>query len=116
MSPRFPIVGEAGRRLGWMAPDVRKEFFRVGLNDVRKVIGDMKLEVKWTLTAEAREYRETLTLEQKLRDDPEFRKRWIEEQGFFDRLADFEEAESVDGPGSATDDASIIPIEYDLAV
>jgi hypothetical protein len=63
----------------------------VGLNDIRKVFADLKLDAKWTLTAEAREYRETMALEQKLRDNPEFRRRWIEEQAMYDSILPFDE-------------------------
>ncbi len=45
--------------------NTRKEFFKVGLLDIKKVIDEEDVEVKWTMLAEAREYRETLALEQK---------------------------------------------------
>ena len=41
----------------------RKEFFRVSLDRIRSVIEERKLEVSFTMLAEAREYRETLALE-----------------------------------------------------
>ena len=42
----------------------RKEFFRVSLSDLKKVTLDMGIDAKWTLAAEAREYRETLAIRQ----------------------------------------------------
>ena len=41
----------------------RKEFFRVPLDRIRSVIEERKLEVSFTMLAEAREYRETQALE-----------------------------------------------------
>ena len=37
----------------------RKEFFRVGISDIRAMVGQMGIEAKWTMKAEAREYRES---------------------------------------------------------
>ncbi|MCY1059988.1 DUF4041 domain-containing protein [Nannocystis sp. SCPEA4] len=42
----------------------RKEFFRLSLRDIRETLLGMKIAATWTLTAEAREYRETLALEE----------------------------------------------------
>jgi hypothetical protein len=69
----------------------RREFFRVRLQDLRRVIEEMKHEVKWTLTGEAREYRETLAIERQLREDPEYRKRWTAEQSVYASRALFDE-------------------------
>ncbi len=41
----------------------RKEFFRLSLDRLREFAADKKLEVTFTMAAEAREYRETLALE-----------------------------------------------------
>ncbi len=41
----------------------RKEFFRVPLQDVRRTLEEMQIAAAWTLTAEAREYRETQAIE-----------------------------------------------------
>jgi hypothetical protein len=43
----------------------RKEFFRVPLADVRHLLESRELEVHWTMTAEAREYHESLALERR---------------------------------------------------
>ena len=58
----------------------RKEFFRLSLKEIRDVIDEMKHEVKWTLAAEARDYRETLAMERQMMEDPEYRKRWTADQ------------------------------------
>jgi len=41
----------------------RKEFFRVGIKDIREVLEKIGIEAKWTMLAEAKEYRETLAME-----------------------------------------------------
>jgi hypothetical protein len=58
----------------------RKEFFRIPLADIRKAVEELEVDVKWTLAAEAREYRETLVIEESLKADPEYQKRWLERQ------------------------------------
>ena len=40
----------------------RKEFFRVGVSEIRRVVTEMGIECKWTMAAEAREYRESLAV------------------------------------------------------
>lgn len=44
----------------------RKEFFRVDLTQIRAEIERLGIDTKWTLAAEAREYRESLAIEQAL--------------------------------------------------
>lgn len=44
----------------------RKEFFKINLKEIRKVIEEKKLEVSWSMIAAATEYRETLAIEKKL--------------------------------------------------
>lgn len=58
----------------------RKEFFRVPLAEIRKAVEEMGLKVEWTMAAEAREYRETLKLEEQMAADPVSRDRWVQEQ------------------------------------
>lgn len=41
----------------------RKEFFRVPIQNLREVVAEQKLESTFTMTAEARECRETLAFE-----------------------------------------------------
>ena len=58
----------------------RKEFFRVGLKELRQVTEELKIEASWTLAAEASQYRETLALEQAMKTDVNLKKKWMEEQ------------------------------------
>lgn len=44
----------------------RKEFFKVSLIDIKKQIEELDLETHWTMKAEAREYRETLQIENQM--------------------------------------------------
>jgi F0F1-type ATP synthase membrane subunit b/b' len=61
----------------------RKEFFRVGLTELRKAADELGLESSWTLTAEAAQYRETLALEQAMKTNTELRQKWLAEQATF---------------------------------
>ena len=61
----------------------RKEFFRVGLTEIRKAADDLGLESSWMLIAEASQYRETLALEQAMKTNSELRQKWLAEQATF---------------------------------
>lgn len=41
----------------------RKEFFNVGIKDIKSTIKDMSIDAHWTIFAEAKEYRESLAIE-----------------------------------------------------
>lgn len=71
----------------------RKEFFRVKLEDIRALVEKHGLSVKWTMAAEAAEYRETLAIEERMKNDPDAQARW---QEFYARIAE-EDAEEDDG-------------------
>lgn len=43
----------------------RKEFYRVGLNDIRGLLDSKEIEASWTMRAEAMEYRESLAIQKK---------------------------------------------------
>lgn len=58
----------------------RKEFFRVDIGHVRDEVEKLGLNAKWTLTAGAREYRETLAIERAIKDDPVKRDAWVKRQ------------------------------------
>ncbi len=62
----------------------RKEFFRLNLREIRDVIGEMKLDAQWTMAAEARDYRDTLIIERKMKEDPILRKQWEEQQATYE--------------------------------
>jgi len=44
----------------------RKEFFKVTLKNIRDLVDSRDIEAHWTMIAEAREYRESMALEQKI--------------------------------------------------
>lgn len=56
----------------------RKEFFRVGLSDIHTLVEKMGLTANWTMEAAAAEYRETLAIEESMKNDPEAKRRWEE--------------------------------------
>ena len=58
----------------------RKEFFKLGLKDIREKIEKMNVQTKWTMLAEATDYRESLAIEKKMQTDSELRKEWELEQ------------------------------------
>jgi hypothetical protein len=55
----------------------RKEFFNAPLKDVREEIEKGGFKVNWTMTAEAREYHETLIINESLKNDPAAREEWL---------------------------------------
>lgn len=58
----------------------RKEFFRVDLATIRKVIEEFGIVAEWTMAAVAEDYRNTLALEARMAADPAECERWIQEQ------------------------------------
>jgi hypothetical protein len=54
----------------------RKEFFKVTLSDIKAEVDSLKINAKWTMTAEARHYRETLTIEEAIKNDEQKRLEW----------------------------------------
>jgi hypothetical protein len=71
----------------------RKEFFRLKLQDIRSVIDELAPDVRWTIAAEARDYRESLAMEQHLQEDPEFRRQWAESEAAYESRHMFDEDE-----------------------
>jgi hypothetical protein len=55
----------------------RKEFFKVSLADIRKLVEKHGLNVSWTMAAEAAEYRETMAIEEQMKNDPAVQARWM---------------------------------------
>ena len=72
----------------------RKEFFRVTLAEIREAVEKLGLTAKWTMAAEAKDYRETLALERAMDDDDSLRQRWLERQA---RLETEEQEELEEG-------------------
>ncbi len=62
----------------------RKEFFRVKLRDIQAAVAEGDGEVRWTLAAEAKDYRETLAMERRMVADPAYRDRWADSQAVFE--------------------------------
>lgn len=54
----------------------RKEFFRVDLSSIKKLVEEKGLDANWTMIAQAAEYRETLAIEERIKVDPVERARW----------------------------------------
>ncbi len=90
----------------------RKEFFRVDLKDIKSTVEEMGLKARWTIEAEAREFRETLALEQAMTEDVELRTRWMADQeayenarGSIDETDEDGDEESMDEEDAMTDAA-----------
>ncbi|WP_336687406.1 DUF4041 domain-containing protein [Chryseobacterium bernardetii] len=58
----------------------RKEFFKLNICDVRNYLESMGISCKWTLTAEAKQYRETLKLEQEMKTNKQLEAEWEQYQ------------------------------------
>lgn len=58
----------------------RKEFFRLPLEEVRREVERLGVATHWTMTAMAREYRESLALEESLARDPAAQQDWLQHQ------------------------------------
>ena len=81
--------------------DHRKEFFRASLLEIRDEIEKLGLTtgVKWTMAAEAKEYRETLAIEKLIKDDPSQRDAWLKRQLRME-LAEVEQLETAGATAS----------------
>lgn len=58
----------------------RKEFFRTALQEIRAELEKDNLEIKWTMAAEAREYRESQAIDEAIRDNPSAQQDWLNRQ------------------------------------
>ena len=61
----------------------RKEFFRVPISDIRQEIDKRNIDVKWTMAAEAAEYRETLAIEKAMSENQVSKDEWMRQQEKF---------------------------------
>jgi hypothetical protein len=77
----------------------RKEFFRVPIGKIREQLDKLGITAQWTLTAAAKEYRESLAIERALNDDPEKGREWLESQAVYNAAADSLEDEVEVGAG-----------------
>lgn len=62
----------------------RKEFFRVGLAQLRAAVEGRGIEASWTMAADAAEYRETLVIEQGMAQSDALAKDWLRRQTDFE--------------------------------
>lgn len=69
----------------------RKEFFRVGIQHIREEVEKLGLTAKWTMTAQAREYRETIAIEKAIENDASLRDAWVKRQLELEPVTAFEE-------------------------
>ena len=72
----------------------RKEFFRISLADIHKLVDNMGYTANWTMEAAAAEYRETLAIEESMKNDPEAKRRWEEYNESLERKNVEEDTES----------------------
>ena len=87
----------------------RREFFKIGLKEIRNVVDKMGLDAKWTMAADASDYRNTLAIEKAIQDDPVARDAWVRRQlelesiagSVPDAAAKVEEADGGDVLGAA---------------
>lgn len=56
----------------------RKEFFRVDLSIIKSMIEKRGLKANWTMVADAAEYKESLAIEERIKNNEVERKRWEE--------------------------------------
>ena len=70
----------------------RKEFFRLSLADLRQHVETLGIEASWTMTALAAEYRESLAIEQRWRENPAAAQDWLQHQ------LDYQPAEALPTP------------------
>lgn len=54
----------------------RKEFFKVTLADIKAEVESLNINAKWTMIAEARQYRESLAIEEAIRNDRQKQLEW----------------------------------------
>jgi hypothetical protein len=55
----------------------RKEFFKVSLKEIRSAVEKLGLNVNWTMTAAAYEYRQSLVIDKAIKEDPAKRAAWL---------------------------------------
>ena len=73
----------------------RKEFFRVDVAHIREETEKLGLDAKWTMKAEATEYRESLAIEEAIKNDPEAKEAWLNRQLTLDPITTDDEAMAV---------------------
>ena len=70
----------------------RKEFFRIPISEIRQEIEKRGIDAKWTIMADALEYKETLAIEKAMASNKQLNDDWVEKQKTFkDDFDDLEE-------------------------
>ena len=69
----------------------RKEFFRLTLEEIKRHVEAQGIAAHWTMAALANDYRETLRIEQQIRDNPEVERAWTQHQVEAELAASVEE-------------------------
>lgn len=62
----------------------RKEFFKITLDDLKRLIEEEGHETSWTMMAKALQYRETQEIERRIKEDDDFRQQWLIRQAKLD--------------------------------
>lgn len=70
----------------------RKEFFRIDLPSIRKELESLGVETQWTMIAQALEYRESLRIEDQIRENPAVAAEWTRHQLAVEEIIEEEEA------------------------
>jgi hypothetical protein len=73
----------------------RKEFFKVSILDIKKLIESMNITVKWTLSAEAKQYRESMAVEKRILNDKSQAAEWERQQLLLDPVQQEEREEVI---------------------
>ena len=58
----------------------RKEFFRLSLSDIQDAVTKLDIPAQWTVRAEAAQYRESLSIAEKIESDDKARREWEQAQ------------------------------------
>ena len=69
----------------------RKEFFRLGISEIRAELESLGVETLWTMAAEAHEYRQTIRIEQQIHENPVIEQQWTRHQLEFEVESEVEE-------------------------
>ncbi|MGG4774566.1 DUF4041 domain-containing protein [Paenalcaligenes sp. Me52] len=62
----------------------RKEFFRVGIKNLREAIETRGIETSWTMRAVAAEFRESLAIEERMKSSPLLEDDWVRQQAKYE--------------------------------
>lgn len=54
----------------------RKEFFKLGLNEIKNEVDKLGFDAKWTMVADARQYKETIAIEKSISENVLMRNEW----------------------------------------